>query len=69
MKLKITALLMMLITAVVSIKDTEYWPSEDKPLLDILLKQVMSQQLDTEERTRSDGGSGIKQVSNVWSQI
>ena len=35
----------------------------DEPLLSLLVKQVMSQQLYTAERTRSEGDSGIKQVS------
>ena len=34
----------------------------DEPLLGLLVKQVMSQQLYTDERTRSEGDSGIKQV-------
>ena len=37
----------------------------DEPLLSLLVKQMMSQQLYTAERTRSEGDSGIKQVSIV----
>ena len=37
----------------------------DEPLLDLLVKQVMSQQLYSAERTRSEGDSGIKQVTIV----
>ena len=36
-----------------------------KPLLDLLVKQVLSQRLYTVEKTRSEGDSGIKQVSIV----
>ena len=59
-----TILLIVLIAAVVA-KDTEYWTSENEPSLDLLMMQVMSQQLYTTERTRSEGHSGIKQVSIV----
>ena len=57
-------LLMMLIAAVVA-KETEYWTSEDKPLQDHRGKEAMIQQANTEGRLRSDGNSGLKQVSNV----
>ena len=56
-----TILLIVLIAAVVA-QDTEYWTSENEPPLDLLMMQVMSQQLYTAERTRSEGHSGIKQV-------
>ena len=60
--MKILGLLMVLITTVVA-QDIE-----NEQLLDLLAKQMKAQQLYTEERTRSEGHSGIKQVCNVQSQ-